>query len=425
MCFEIVSKDKMKVGDTKINLAYISPVNPIPNGLSDYSEALLPALSEFADITLYSDCGAPSNPLIAERFVTRPVSSLPRYRAEHDLRLYQIGNSQDHRNAFDNLRWLPGVVTLHEPFLHHGFLSISLTRYRREVLYELETSDESKVERLVALTMKDDRAQLLAIPLIGRVVDANLGIIVHSQAAKQIIQAYSQKRSDPVRSAVTEITVIPHLMPMLDLTDHCAERVEWNLPEDTFVFGVAGTIHPSKEPHLVLRAFAQLARVNPHARLVFAGELPIDYGLPALVQELGLGEHVVFLGRLEPLERLHHAMAACDVLINLRRPTIGETSGTALRAMALGRPLIVRDVGWYSELPDTACCKIGAAAGADELASVMLQLAASPDMRCRVGESARRYIATECAPSVVARRYAEFLWSVYERITRTLGRRSC
>ena len=48
-------------------------------------------------------------------------------------------------------------------------------------------------------------------------------------------------------------------------------------------------------------------------------------------------------------------MAACDVLVNLRYPTMGETSGSVIRALSLGKPLVVSDVGWFSELPDDAC----------------------------------------------------------------------
>jgi hypothetical protein len=122
---------------SRLSIAFVTPLNPIPNGLSDYSEALLPALAEHADITIYSECGTPANPQIADRFEVRPVRQLLRHHAEHDLRLYQIGNSPDHEHAFEMLRCLPGIVVLHEPFLHHGLRGVSGLRYRRELAYEL------------------------------------------------------------------------------------------------------------------------------------------------------------------------------------------------------------------------------------------------------------------------------------------------
>jgi glycosyltransferase involved in cell wall biosynthesis len=406
----------------RLDLAYISPLNPVPSGLSDYSETLIPALAEWADLVLYSDCGTPANPEIARRFTVRPVPQLARHHTEHDLRLYQIGNSAQHGNAFAALRWLPGIVVLHEPFLHGGLLFTSSVLYRRQVYYDLGRPDRAAAERYESLTHSDDRVPLLALPLIGRIVDSSLGIIVHSQAARQVILTYEQNRPGPPRS-LAETAIIPQIMPMLNPLDQRECRAELNLPQDVPVFGVAGTVHTSKQPHLVLRAFAQVARQIPQARLVFAGELPLDYGLAALIQELGLAASVVFLGRVEPLERLHRAMAACDVLINLRWPTIGETSATALRAMALGRPLIVNKIGWYAELPEAACSKIETTASADGLSAMMLSLSASPEARQRMGEHGRDYIRTECAPSVVARRYAEFLWSVYDRIACRLDAR--
>jgi len=53
---------------SRLNIAFVTPLNPIPNGLSDYSELLLPALAEHADITIYSECGIPENQAIADRF---------------------------------------------------------------------------------------------------------------------------------------------------------------------------------------------------------------------------------------------------------------------------------------------------------------------------------------------------------------------
>jgi hypothetical protein len=51
-------------------------------------------------------------------------------------------------------------------------------------------------------------------------------------------------------------------------------------------------------------------------------------------------------------------MAACDVLVNLRYPTMGETSGSVIRGLSLGKPMIVSDVGWFAELPDDVALKI-------------------------------------------------------------------
>ena len=147
----------------RLNIAFVTPLNPMSSGLSDYSEALLPALAEHADITVYSDCGTPANPQIADRFEVRPVRQLLHHHAEHDLRLYQIGNSADHAHAFEMLRGLPGIVVLHEPFLHTGYRYLPTLRpYQRELFYELGALDPEAQARWAAET---DRVQLQSKPV--------------------------------------------------------------------------------------------------------------------------------------------------------------------------------------------------------------------------------------------------------------------
>ena len=51
-------------------------------------------------------------------------------------------------------------------------------------------------------------------------------------------------------------------------------------------------------------------------------------------------------------ERLWALMAACDVLVSLRSPTMGETSAACVCGRSsLGKPLVVSDLGWFAELP--------------------------------------------------------------------------
>jgi glycosyltransferase involved in cell wall biosynthesis len=390
----------------RLSLAFVTPLNPIPNGLSDYSELLLPALAQHADITIYSDCGTPANPQIADRFEVRPVRQLLRHHTEHDLRLYQIGNSADHASAFEMLRCLPGIVVLHEPFLHTGYRYMPMLRpYQRELLYELGALEPDVQARWAA---EADRVVLQAAPLIRRLIDSSLGVIVHSQIARRLILQTSSPRAHAV-----PIEVIPHLMALPPYVEPRTARSEFGWSADVLLIGVPGTIDPTKEPALTLRAFAQLRKHRPEVRLIFMGDWPLDYGLSDLVRELNLSERVEFMGRVEPLARLERAMAACDIIINLRRPTIGETSGTALRALALGRALVVRDSGWFSEIPAECSLKIGATAEVEDLARVLELLAAQPDLRQRLGDVARAHLQTECDVTQVARRYTAFLQSVY------------
>ena len=75
-----------------------------------------------------------------------------------------------------------------------------------------------------------------------------------------------------------------------------------------------------------------------------------DLELHAAEHGLGPGESVLHLGYIADAE-IWPLLGACDVLVSLRWPTMGETSASVIRALAAGRPVVVSDVGWSSELP--------------------------------------------------------------------------
>ena len=108
-----------------------------------------------------------------------------------------------------------------------------------------------------------------------------------------------------------------------------------------------------------------------------------------------------------PEERMWSLMAACDVLVNLRYPTMGETSGSVIRALSLGRPLIVSDVGWFSELPDDIVLKVPV--DEFEVATLEAALELAADHGAALGESARHYVEREHGLARVADCYVAAL----------------
>ena len=103
-------------------------------------------------------------------------------------------------------------------------------------------------------------------------------------------------------------------------------------------------------------------------------------------------------------------MAGSDVLVNLRSPTMGETSGTAIRALSLGKPLVVSDVGWFSELPGDVALKVaGHGDEVETLAAALELLATRPDVRAAMGAAARELARREHGVERVAELYVAAL----------------
>jgi glycosyltransferase involved in cell wall biosynthesis len=108
-----------------------------------------------------------------------------------------------------------------------------------------------------------------------------------------------------------------------------------------------------------------------------------------------LGRDAVVFDHVDE-SHLWSLMSACDICVNLRFPTMGETSAAALRVLSLGKPLVVSDVGWFAELPDSVAAKVPVDEWEVEtLARTLMLLAERPDVREAMGSAARAYVREE------------------------------
>jgi len=146
--------------------------------------------------------------------------------------------------------------------------------------------------------------------------------------------------------------------------------------EGSPLIGSFGNVNASKRIPQLLEAFARLRRDRPDARLLLVGAVSPGFDLDRRLQRLGLsGEGILREAYVEE-DRLWSLMAACDVCVNLRSPTMGETSGSVVRQLSLGKPVVVSDVGWFAELPDAVAVKVPVGAGETETLHAALELLA-------------------------------------------------
>lgn len=389
-----------------MKLAYFSPLNPIRSGISDYSEDLLPHLSKLMDIDLFIDDFRPSNRALVDHFPIYPISTYPRRRWDYDMALYHIGNNLYHEAIYHTALRFPGVAVLHDYALAGILGSMTVARgnpaaFVREWGYAHGAEGLAQVRAIL-----DGRASLSPDePLNRRLIDLSMGLVVHSD--------YLRRRVLETRSLANVVRV-----PMLcvghqprPLTLQTARR-ELGLGEDGLYIGSFGFIVPSKQVEPLLDVFVDLLSHFPTVRLFFVGE-PLEWYDPVpLIEERGLAGKVTITGYL-PMSTWYTLMAAMDLAVNLRHPTLGETSAAVLRLLGEGVPTIVSDVGWYAELPDDCVVKVkvGEQMRAD-LHSAIASLLREPEQRTRLGQRGRAYVATHHSASSAAQSYATFLEEV-------------
>jgi hypothetical protein len=93
----------------------------------------------------------------------------------------------------------------------------------------------------------------------------------------------------------------------------------------------------------------------------------------------------------------------------LRAPTMGETSGSAIRTLSLGKPVIVSDLGWFGELPDDVAFKVPVGDGEEAALVDAFERLAEPGVAEEMGEAARRYVGSEHDVDRVAEQYVAAL----------------
>ena len=377
--FSLRQRRLARGGDLRV--AYYSPLPPERTGIAAYSALLLPALQRRLEVEP-ARRGAPA----------------PRAH----VALYHVGNNPDgHAWIVEALRLRPGVVVLHDFVLHHLIAGMTLGRGDAEGYLRALEGEAGLAARLLAYGVIDGSVPPLwesrphEFPLAGPILEAATGLIVHSRYVERRVREAGYAR---------RVWRIPHpawpVPPVPPAT----------LPGRP-VIGCFGHINATKRIPQLLAAFTGLRRAYPRAQLLLVGPVSPRFDVAGQLARFGLERSdAVLREEYADDERLWALMAASDVCVNLRAPTMGETSGSVVRALALGRPLVVSDVGWFSELPDDVALKVPVdESEVDVLAAALDLLAGNESARAAMGKAAQAYARREHDLERVSEQYAAAL----------------
>jgi len=362
-----------------LKVGFFSPLPPARTGVADYSESLLRALRASGEVEL----------------------------REGDVNLYHLGNNQLHCEIYQRALEKPGVVVLHDAVLQHFFLgSFSEQEYVAEFIYNYGAWSEDQAREMWRRRARSaSDPQYFRYPMLKRVAERSLALIVHNPAAAEMVRAHAPGAL---------IHEIPHLLglPSLDGPQKIAgRRQKLGIGGRTFLFGVFGHLRESKRLAVVLRAFWR-ARATSDIALLVAGEF-VSRDLERSMEPLLGAEGIFRVGYVPERDFWLHA-AAVDACINLRYPTAGETSGISIRLMGIGKPVLMSASPETSSFPAATCLRVDAGpAEEDLLVEFMVWLATFPQDARAIGERAAAYIREFHAPERVADLYWQVLKACY------------
>lgn len=197
---------------------------------------------------------------------------------------------------------------------------------------------------------------------------ANRVIAVSRHLRQQLIDRYG---ADPAKVRVIYNAVRP------------SQRLERIDPAKRVVLYV-GRLAAMKGVDTFLRAASRLVSTFPDVLFVVAGEGPEYSRLIHLAASLGVGDHVMFLGKVTEEER-ELLLAGSSVFV---LPSVVEPFGiAALEAMAAGVPTIVSKTSGVAEISSGAF-QVDFW-DAEEFASRIAELLEYPTLRAAMGEQGR------------------------------------
>ena len=365
-----------------MRVAYFSPMPPEKTGVAAYSGLLLPALQDRLDVSV----------------VRHGRKRAPRGT---DVALYHVGNNPDaHAWIVDALRRRPGVVVLHDFVLHHLVAGMTVGRRDGHGYLDAMEREHGVVGRLLAHGVLDKRIPPLwesrpeDFPLAGFVLQYATGLIVHSHTVRDCARAAGYDGP---------IWTVPH--PAWPVPDISAEQVAAGP-----TIGCFGVVNSSKRIPELLRAFAGIRARHPEATLLLVGPTSPGFDLDRRLQRHGLADEGLVRAGWVDERRLWALMAGVDLCVNLRHPTMGETSGSVIRSLSLGKPQIVSDVGWFSELPGDVALKVPVDEDEVETLEAGLELLVTrQDVRAEMGAAAAELARREHDLGRVADLYASAL----------------
>ncbi|MEW6072746.1 MAG: hypothetical protein AB1726_09175 [Planctomycetota bacterium] len=405
------------------SLAFFGLFSPKKSGMVDYSEDLAAELARAFRLVFYH---APGNePSVAGRWgEVRPAAD---FRGAEDLALFQICNNVDLSYQYDLVRRRGGVVTLHDEVLYdlvYGACGARWGPYLREILYnerlrglrhllahpKLSRRRYAEQIRRNLLEHPDKRTHF---PCRRRIASAADALVVHSGYLRDVVRQANPRA--PVR-------IIPHGVHAVDIPrtrDESRRQLglaRLGIGDRTFVCLSFGFIQRHKRLAPAFAAFAAFRARHPDCHYLVIGPRDAEYSVDEDVARFGLAGAVTVLDSYLPQEEVNEHVNAADLAFNLRWPTMGASSGTLYKILAVGRPAVVTNEGSFAEFPPSCVFRVDRdAREVERFVEILEDLHAHPAKVEAMSAAARAFAAREFTWPAVGRAYAEWLREIHAR----------
>lgn len=406
--YRIFIQNTYKLQKERKKIALVTPWPEQQTGIANFVYRLTPYLNQYFDTDIFID-NTKDNDI---RFLPYQygnsyfINELDDRYKDYDEIIYHMGNSEKHHSGiYRYLKKYSGIVELHDYvmhafFYHSYYLHGDQETYRQALIDGYGESGKAHFESVQAGRSYPDGDRF---PMSESLSHISKKIIVHNTWSYLMLPDKNLKY------------LIPH--PCFDRQDQNTDNIQnaeisvlkkINKKEKEVIIGCFGWINDNKRPDIVIRAVAKLIAWGYRARLVFFGENNSSKVLTVTEQEK-MNEHVIITGYI-PAEEYTAALNNCDLVINLRYPSMGESSGTLCEAFRQAKAVIVTAVNQYLEYPDEVCWKLPVCKHEYLILAEMIKyLTDHEKVRRQLEKNAKEYADEVLSGDNIARMYTEVI----------------
>ncbi len=391
--------------EKKQRVAMVTPWPEQKTGIAYYVYKMMPYLSRYYDIDIYTDFTIDSQKLLDNKWGGMySIEELGKHIRDYYKIVYQIGNNAEfHKGVYLQFIKYGGIAELHE-YVIHSFMYDAFFLHGDKEIYgkALENGyGEAGAEYYGTVLNERIRVDEDRYPMSHSVASLAEKTIVHNE------WSYTKLGNEFKKS------LIPHPCFEIEAIDKkekekASNRIEKLLGDSSeeCIIGVFGWLNDNKRPYLVLSAIRQLIKNGKKVKMVFWGECRDD-SIKEMIRMKHLEDKVIISDYLTRAEYIY-AMEKTDIVICLRYPSKGESSGVLAEALKCSKDVIVNGIGQYNEFPDDVCWKVPLDKDEEEILVAMLEyLIDHPDVREQLGKNALEYADKVLNPASIAELYYE------------------
>jgi glycosyltransferase involved in cell wall biosynthesis len=185
------------------------------------------------------------------------------------------------------------------------------------------------------------------------------------------------------------------------------ERRGLGVPPHGFVVGTVGRLAPEKNQAVLIDAVAELRRRGIDAYLLFIGDGGLRGELERRAAALGIRQQVIFAGKMSDVRP---ALGAMDVFV-LPSTHVETFSNAALEAMAMGRAVVLSEVGGATEMVSNGVdgFTLDRTELDSKLAPLLAELHEKVELRQSIGRAGRERVLREFSQSGMVASYATLI----------------